>query len=326
MFDFGCGCGREARQLMQQQVSPKEYRGVDLHLGMIRWCQSNLTTRAPQFTFEHHDVFNLGFNPGEKSLTLPLPGADSHFTLVNVDSVFTDLIQSQTEHYLREARRIMRDDGVFRSTWFFFDRTDFPMLQDSQAAIYTTEPDLTGAVIYDRDRAVERTRGLGLIVTHVIPPHIRGFQWNVLMRPTNPGIVETPFPEDTAAEGSPSRTRPHDRSEPDRTVTGAVPAGRSRPDPLGLRPLRNPHVLASRTTRHHSHWAMTSSRRPAPRQPARMRLSPDQRFRPSRSSAARIWLSHSVPSWRPFGSWSSRSQRHAATMARTRIRHSLSSS
>ncbi len=45
-----------------------------------------------------------------------------------------------------------------------------------------------------------------------------------------------------------------------------------------------------------------------------------------RSSAARIWLSHSAPSWRPFGSWSSRSQRHVAIIASTRIRQSRSRS
>ena len=48
--------------------------------------------------------------------------------------------------------------------------------------------------------------------------------------------------------------------------------------------------------------------------------------RPLRSSAARIWLSHSVPSWRPFGSWSPRSQRHVVIIASTRIRHSRSKS
>jgi hypothetical protein len=45
-----------------------------------------------------------------------------------------------------------------------------------------------------------------------------------------------------------------------------------------------------------------------------------------RPSAARIWLSHSMPSWRPFGSWSPRSQRHVAIIASTRIRHSRSRS
>lgn len=48
--------------------------------------------------------------------------------------------------------------------------------------------------------------------------------------------------------------------------------------------------------------------------------------RSSRSSAARIWLSHSVPSRRPFGSWSPRSQRHVVIIASTRIRHSRSKS
>jgi hypothetical protein len=45
-----------------------------------------------------------------------------------------------------------------------------------------------------------------------------------------------------------------------------------------------------------------------------------------RSSAARIWLSHSVPSWRPFGSRSPRSQRHVVIIASTRILHSRSKS
>ena len=47
---------------------------------------------------------------------------------------------------------------------------------------------------------------------------------------------------------------------------------------------------------------------------------------PLRSSAARIWLSHSVPSWRPLGSWSPRSQRQVVIIASTRIRHSPSNS
>jgi peptidyl-tRNA hydrolase len=45
---------------------------------------------------------------------------------------------------------------------------------------------------------------------------------------------------------------------------------------------------------------------------------------PLRSSSVRIWPSHSVPSWRPFGSWSPRSQRHVVIIASTRIRHSRS--
>jgi hypothetical protein len=43
---------------------------------------------------------------------------------------------------------------------------------------------------------------------------------------------------------------------------------------------------------------------------------------PSCSSTARIWLSHFVPSRRPRGNWSSRSQPHVVIIASTRILHS----
>ena len=65
---------------------------------------------------------------------------------------------------------------------------------------------------------------------------------------------------------------------------------------------------------------------PRPRSHGRGSSLGDQPRGPSRSSAARIWLSHSVPSWRPFGSWSPRSQRHVVIIASTRIRHSRSKS
>ncbi len=59
VLDFGCGCGRLARQMLQQRVPPRRYVGFDLHAGMVRWCQTNLAPRAPGFEFLHHDVDNM---------------------------------------------------------------------------------------------------------------------------------------------------------------------------------------------------------------------------------------------------------------------------
>src|SRR5262249_57495295 len=43
VFDFGCGCGRVvACQLIQQRPRPRRYVGIDLHLGMVKWCRENL--------------------------------------------------------------------------------------------------------------------------------------------------------------------------------------------------------------------------------------------------------------------------------------------
>ena len=50
-FDFGCGCGRTARRLLRQDEPPERYVGIDLHRGMIEWCQANLAPLAPGFHF-----------------------------------------------------------------------------------------------------------------------------------------------------------------------------------------------------------------------------------------------------------------------------------
>jgi SAM-dependent methyltransferase len=46
VLDFGCGCGRVARQLIQQDPAPTRYLGIDLHRGMVAWCQRELAPRA----------------------------------------------------------------------------------------------------------------------------------------------------------------------------------------------------------------------------------------------------------------------------------------
>jgi SAM-dependent methyltransferase len=178
VFDLGCGCGRIARQLIQQRVQPAAYVGADLHPGMIRWAQENLTPVAPQFRFVHHDVENPGFNPGpDKPSTLPLPGDDAAFDLVLAWSVFTHLRESQVPAYLHECRRLLAPGGVFRSTWFLFDKAYFPMMQTFQNALYINENDLTNAVIFDRAWFQAAVADAGLVVAKATPPTVRGFAW-----------------------------------------------------------------------------------------------------------------------------------------------------
>src|SRR5450631_2072246 len=64
VFDFGCGCGRTARQMMLQKDNfPERYVGIDLYKPSIQWCRKNLTPISPNFTFHHHNFHNLGLNP-----------------------------------------------------------------------------------------------------------------------------------------------------------------------------------------------------------------------------------------------------------------------
>lgn len=202
VLDFGCGCGRLARQMIQQTPRPARYLGLDLHAGMIRWCTENLAPAAPGFEFRHHDVYYAGFNPvPDRPLYAPLPVGDGSFSLAVAISVFTHLTQVQTEAYLKELARILEPDGILLATWFLFDKQDFPMMQDDQNTLFINEYDVRNAVIYDRDWVRATAASVGLIISEVIPPTIRGFQWELRMTHPRPGVKEVDLPSDSADPG-----------------------------------------------------------------------------------------------------------------------------
>jgi SAM-dependent methyltransferase len=201
VFDFGCGCGRLARQMIQQHPRPQRYIGVDRHKGMIEWCRGNLAAHAPGFEFSHHDVFHDQLNPGGTPGHLPLPACDGEVTLFIGWSVFTHLLEPDTEFYVRELSRVLSPDGIAVTTWFLFDKGDFPMMQEFQNALLINAQDPTNAVIFDKDWMLNQLARAGLVVTAVVPPSIRGFQWVTHIQRQAPGRVAVPFPEDVAPRG-----------------------------------------------------------------------------------------------------------------------------
>jgi SAM-dependent methyltransferase len=203
VLDFGCGCGRIARQLIQQRPRPRRYLGIDLHRGMVEWCRNNLAPAADGFEFIHHDVFQPSFNPGaEKPATLPFPAEDRSFTLVEATSVFTHLTQSAAVHYLSEVARVLEPSGLLHATWFLFEKDEYPMLTEVQNALYTNEYDLSSAVIFDRDWVRSTAAEAGLTIVEVQPPEIRNFHWRVIMQPSRDGLEEAAFPPDDAPSGA----------------------------------------------------------------------------------------------------------------------------
>src|SRR4029450_9533168 len=111
VLDFGCGCGRVARQLIQQRPAPGRYLGFDRHAGMVDWCRAHLAPAAPGFEFQHHNVLHPYLNPGGAPGHLPFPGENEAFTLVVAWSVFTHLLEEDAEFYLREVGRVLSPAG-----------------------------------------------------------------------------------------------------------------------------------------------------------------------------------------------------------------------
>jgi SAM-dependent methyltransferase len=203
VVDFACGCGRTARQLALQDPRPEHYVGFDVHLGMVQWCEQHLAPVVPGFEFRHHDVYQLSMNPDPaKPEVLPFPAPDDSATLVIGHSIFTHLVEGHAQYYLDEVARVLRVGGSFVSTWFLFDKREYPMLQEHMNALYVSDRDPAWAVIIDRAWLLRRTRDLGLVLVHAQPPGIRGFQWTLTFEPAGPGVHEIELPPDQGPIGA----------------------------------------------------------------------------------------------------------------------------
>jgi SAM-dependent methyltransferase len=235
-LDFGCGCGRSARRLLLQTPRPERYVGVDLHRGMIRWCQEHLAPHAPGFEFLHHDVFNAGLNPDRsRPWAAPLPVEDGFATLMEASSVFTHLIEGQAEFYLDEVARVLAPEGVLICTFFLFDKDGYPFMQDSQNALYINDRDPTNAVVYDRAWLLAGLSRRGLVISRAEPPRVRGYHWRLWITPAREGVEAVELPPADAPVGR--RPPPQLREGADRigldegATEGAMPELARQPLP-----------------------------------------------------------------------------------------------
>jgi SAM-dependent methyltransferase len=198
VFDFGCGCGRVARQmLLQSEHVPSQYYGVDLFEPSISWCRENLTAVNPNFQFDHVDVYNAQLNPGGTAQA-PVP-TDQKFSLVNAHSVFTHILERNLRFYFSECVRLMEPGAYMRATWFLFDKQHFPMMQTFQNCLYINDEDCTNATIYDLNFVQALYREFDQRIVTVKRPGIRGHQWVIIS--ANEAGPDIEFPVDDADFG-----------------------------------------------------------------------------------------------------------------------------
>lgn len=235
VFDFGCGCGRLARKLLQQNPRPRRYVGIDVHRGMIDWCNEHLSPIDPNFQFLHHDVYAPSYAPRNSlRLAAPFPVGDGESSLVIAHSVFTHLFRRQTTYYLREIARILKPQGVAFTSWFFFDRDSFPFFRDGPFCLFAGEADPTSAVIYDRTWFIDTVRLIGLGVRSTVLPTVSGHQWTVfLVRRTSDTVDQFPLGQEGAERVCGATLRPIGAPAvpPEVTENGKVGSPDSRPLP-----------------------------------------------------------------------------------------------
>lgn len=122
VLDVGCGIGRAAVALTQYLSKEGSYEGFDVVKKGIDWCQNQITTDFPNFTFKHvslnNDLYSL---TDQKAEDFIFPYEDNSFDSVFLFSVFTHMQPKEVQNYLNEIYRVLKPGGRCLSTFFLYN-------------------------------------------------------------------------------------------------------------------------------------------------------------------------------------------------------------
>lgn len=161
ILEIGCGCGRMVLPLTRYLSQSGSYLGMDINQKAIIWCQQHITSRYPNFRFLHADLYNKRYNPSGcyQAQNYRFPFEGESFDFIFLTSVFTHLLLEDTENYLREVARLLRQDGRSVVTFFLLNETQQLLASRGQNDIdfkygarpYRTRSEITpeSAVAYD---------------------------------------------------------------------------------------------------------------------------------------------------------------------------------
>jgi ubiquinone/menaquinone biosynthesis C-methylase UbiE len=130
VLDVGCGIGRMAWALTRFLSKKGSYEGFDIVADGIRWCKEEISSRYPNFHFQHVDVYNKFYNPQGiyKASEYQFPYESESFDFTFLTSVFTHVLPQDMENYFSEIARVLKKDGRCLTTFFLLNTESLRLL------------------------------------------------------------------------------------------------------------------------------------------------------------------------------------------------------
>lgn len=137
VLEIGSGIGRVALPLTQYLDASGSYSGIDIVNDGVSWCHENITQVYDNFRFLHYDIFNPYYNPTGrgKVADVDLPFEDKSFDVVFLNSVFTHLDAADTRAYVRQIRRVLKDDGRLWCSFFLITPTSRKLINRGNSTL-----------------------------------------------------------------------------------------------------------------------------------------------------------------------------------------------
>lgn len=136
VLEIGCGVGRMARPLTRY-LTGGDYQGIDIVPKAIRWCQSNITTRYPNFHFHLADIHNIAYNPQGRihSSEYEFLFEPDVFDFAFLTSVFSHMLTAEVKHYLAQTASRLRPGGKCLITFFLLNDESRRLIREGLSAL-----------------------------------------------------------------------------------------------------------------------------------------------------------------------------------------------
>jgi ubiquinone/menaquinone biosynthesis C-methylase UbiE len=138
ILDIGCGVGRLAVPLTGYLTEKGSYDGLDIVGSGIKWCNENIGSRFPNFTFVLADVFNKEYHPSGRyrASEYRFPYPDGRFDMVVLASVFTHMLPKDMDHYVEEIHRMLQVGGRCFATYFLINPESRELMESEASSLH----------------------------------------------------------------------------------------------------------------------------------------------------------------------------------------------
>ena len=135
VLDVGCGSGRIGIPLTGYLIDG-EYFGFDVIKTEIDWANSRISSKHPNFHFQHIDVTNNIYNKGKESAdSFKFPYDDEKFDFIYLNSVFTHMRTNDLINYMNEISRVLKKGGRTFITYFLLNDHSKSAIDNDESVI-----------------------------------------------------------------------------------------------------------------------------------------------------------------------------------------------
>lgn len=153
-LDIGSGIGRVAIPLAKYLAKNTTYEGFDVVKLGVSWCQKNVSSKHPNFTFTYVDLLNdLYRADGDDAATYEFPYQANSFQFACSMSVFTHMLPNEVKNYFQELYKVLSPGGRIFASFFiinpetngFMDKQNHFVFKHKKENYYLMDEQVKGA-------------------------------------------------------------------------------------------------------------------------------------------------------------------------------------